>query len=89
MNANLWDRRRPAMCVDRQERSQVVIGDREPVGVETVTSRQITNRCLYRIGHTSDAFEDPLQHTTIFSVTGPQVAAVVVAAEPVDEEDLG
>ena len=35
-----------------------------------------------------DPLEHPLQHAAVLAVAGPQEAAVVVAAEPVDEEDL-
>jgi hypothetical protein len=40
------------------------------------------------LGGAVQAFEHPFEHTAVFAVARPHEAAVFVAAEPVDEEDL-
>jgi hypothetical protein len=36
-----------------------------------------------------EVVEDPFEDTAVFAVARPEEAAVFVATEPVDEEDLG
>ena len=50
--------------------------------------RHVADRGLDRLGLALDALDDPLEHPAVLAEARPQEAAVVVAAEPVDVEDL-
>ena len=87
--ADLRDGVAPAGGVDRQQLVEVVVGDLQALGVECLGRRQQADRRLDRVGVAVDPLEDPLQHPAVLTEPGPQEAPVVVAAEPVDEEDAG
>ena len=62
--------------------------DVEPVGVERVGRGQVADGGLDGLGIAGDPLEHPLQDPAVLAVARPEEAAVLVAAEPVDEEDL-
>jgi hypothetical protein len=74
-------RRQPVVSTDRiASRSAGV--DLEPVGVECRSASRPPRRRRHPLEH-------PLQHAAVVAEARPQEAAVLVTAEPVDEEDLG
>ena len=87
--ADLRDRRSPAVAIDREQgrrdrrrsmsRPSVSIAagvGRRPIGVSIASAVAV------------DPLEHPLEHAAVLAEPGPQEPAVLVATEPVDEEDL-
>ena len=84
--ADLGDRRPPAAAsttAARRGRRRRCRGRR----VERVRSPAAADRRVDRLGLAVDPLEDPLEDAAVLAEAGPQEAAVLVAAEPVDEED--
>ena len=63
-------------------------GHVQAVDVERLRRRHVADRGLDGGGRALDALDDPLEDAAVLAEARPQEAAVVVAAEPVDVEDL-
>ena len=61
----------------------------EPVGVDGALAGDEADRRLDGVALAADPLEDPLEDPAVVAVSGPQPAAVLALAEPVDVEDLG
>ncbi len=72
----------------RNSSVEIVGADVETGDVDLVGARQHADGRLVSGGRPGDPLEHPLQDAAVLAVTGPQEATVLVAAEPVDEEDL-
>src|SRR5919107_1331870 len=77
----------PLLGVDREAGGEVVGGHVEPVGVERVRRRDVTDRRLVRGGRALDPLDGPLEHAAVLAEPRPDELALVVAAEPVDVEN--
>ena len=88
MVANLGDSFAPAVNIYRRNCLQIGGVDVHAVCVKGVCAWQVTDGGFVGLGGAVEAFENPLENTAVFAIAGPHEAAVFVAAEPVDEEDL-
>ena len=80
----------PLVDVHAQQLGHVLIGDVQPVGVDALAAdgRDHADRGLAACAVARAAGEHPREHARVLAVAGPQEAAVLVLAEPVDVEDL-
>ena len=88
MIANLGDCFAPAVNIHRRNCLQVGGVDIHAVCVKGVCAWQVTDGGFVGLGGAVEAFENPFENTAVFAIARPHEAAVFVAAEPVDEEDL-
>lgn len=89
MITDLGDGLAPAGGVDRGDGLQVCFVYMHAFGVERFGGGEIPDGGFVGGGRVVEAFEDPFEDAAVFAVARPEEAAVFVAAEPVDEEDLG
>ncbi len=89
MVANLGDSFAPAVNIYRRNRLQVCGVDAHAGGVKGICTWQVTDGRFVGLGGAVEAFEYPFENTAVFAIARPHEAAIFVAAEPVDEEDLG
>jgi hypothetical protein len=80
--------RRPVSGIDTQQALDLFAGNLQAVERERLRRRHEADRRFLRLGGAVDAVEHPLQHADVFAEAGPQELSVVVAAEPVDVEDM-
>ena len=66
----------------------LLLGDVGALGVDLARRRDAADRGLDRLALAVAAPEDPLEDADVLAEAGPDELAVVVLAEPVDDEDL-
>ena len=88
MVANLGDSFAPAVNIYRRNCLQVGFVYLHAGCVKGICAWQVTDGGFVGLGGAIEAFEYPFENTAVFAIARPHEAAVFVAAEPVDEEDL-
>ena len=89
MVAELGEGPASARDVDRGDGIAVGFVDLEAGDFERCGSGKVVDGCLFRFCGAAQAFEYLLENTAVFAVARSREAVVFVAAEPVDEIDLG
>src|SRR3989441_11043162 len=87
--AQLVERREPLSGVAPERLAQLGRRDIESIRVEGAGGRDPPDRCLLGPRRPANPLDHPLEDAHVFAITGPEEAAVRVAAEPVDAEDAG
>ena len=88
MVANLGDSFAPAVNIYRRNGLQVCFVYLHAARVEGCCVRKVSDGGFVGFGGAVQAFEYPFENAAVFAIARPHEAAVFVAAEPVDEEDL-
>ena len=89
MVADLGEGLALARDVHRGDGLAVGLVDLEAGDFERCGSGEVADGCLFRFCGAAQAFEYPLENTAVFAAGRSREAVVFVAAEPVDEIDLG
>ncbi len=78
----------PARCVHLEQRFHVTLLHVKAGGVDIFGAWQVADGCFDGVDALFATIDDPAQHAQIIAESGPQEAAILVAAKPVDMKHL-